>query len=166
MATFLFGLIFILIGIAALLGFSLFRFIFAVIIIAIGVKLLMRGKKDGYGNESKQTPFTENSLNEITFFSPIYKTVKSQNFKSGKIIMIFSGGEIDLREAKTEAKEITIELVAIFGGVKITVPKTWRVSSQGTAIFGGYYNKTEQGIGEVTLNLKGSVVFGSIEITN
>jgi hypothetical protein len=94
------------------------------------------------------------------------KVVKSENFKGGKVTMVFAGGEIDLSNVKTTAKEIDLNITTVFAGAKLIIPKGWKVNTQGTAIFGGYDNKVVPGEGSVTLNLRGSAVFGGIEIVN
>jgi hypothetical protein len=50
--------------------------------------------------------------------------------------------------------------------MKLVIPKDWTVNSKSSAIFGGINDQTEKGEGKVTLNLRGSVVFGGIEIVN
>lgn len=166
MTLFIIGIILVLIGISALLGLYLFKFIFAVVVISLGIKLLSRAGKKKSWNLSKPTSSTEDFINEVLVFSPINKIIKSENLREGKVVMVFAGGQIDLREAKTLQKEINLEFVCIFGGVKIMIPKNWRVNTQGTAIFGGYDKKTEEENTEVVVNLRGSIIFGGIEITN
>ncbi len=80
--------------------------------------------------------------------------------------MIFSGGKIDLSRAETADRDVNLEVVAVFGGGKIIIPKNWKINSQGTAIFGGYDSKAAAGSGEVTLNLKGTAIFGGVEVEN
>jgi predicted membrane protein len=159
------GTILILVGISALFGVSLMKFALAFILIAIGVRILSGRRRHHWDFESA-TATSEDLLNEVAIFSPVNKTVSSNNFKGGKIVMVFSGGKIDLSQAKTSEKNISLEVVAVFGGGKIIIPKNWKVNSQGTAIFGGYNNKVEAGSDEVVLNIKGAAIFGGIEIVN
>lgn len=167
MARIIFGVIVILIGVSVLTGFSLFQFAFSLLLIFIGVRILTGKNRhwDGKWEDAKNIS-NEDFINEVAIFSPINKTVKSENFKGGKVVMVFAGGEIDLSQAKTSHKEIDMEFIAVFGGGKLIIPKDWRVSSRGAAVFGGYNNKTEKGESGVTLNLKGAAVFGGIEIVN
>jgi len=166
------GTILILLGLSALLGISLMKFALAFILIAIGMRVLL-GRNMGRGHhhwdwdfEANTTTTNEDFLNEVVIFSPLNKTVHSDNFRGGKAVMIFAGGKIDLSQVKTSEKNISLEIVAIFGGGKLIIPKNWKVNSQGTAIFGGYNNKVETGGSETVLNLKGAAIFGGIEIVN
>ena len=109
----------------------------------------------------------EDFINEVVIFSPINKSVKSDNFKGGMVKMVFAGGVIDLSQVKTQAKEIDLTVKTVFAGLKLIVPKGWKVNIQGSAVFGGYDNRVQPTEGAVvTLNLKGSTVFGGIEIVN
>jgi uncharacterized protein DUF1707/cell wall-active antibiotic response 4TMS protein YvqF len=54
-----------------------------------------------------------------------------------RIVAVFGGADLDLREASLPGREITISAVAVFGGVSITVPPEMRVIDSGVAIMGG-----------------------------
>jgi predicted membrane protein len=160
------GVFIILLGVSALTGVSLFNFFFAIILIAIGVRIL-NGRRRGGESWDKKVISHEDELNEVAIFSPLEKEIISEHFAGGKVVMIFAGGEIDLRQVKTTAKEIDLEVVAIFGGARIVIPKEWSVNtSKNTAIFGGVSNGAEKGTGDIVLNLKGAAIFGGLEIGN
>jgi len=170
MGRIIIGTLLILWGLSAFLGFDLFRFFFAIVIILIGVRILTGRRQWGgwerWNNGEVVTSTSEDYLNEVVVFSPINKVVKSENFKGGKLSLVFAGGEINLSEVKTTLKEIDLNIVTVFAGAKLIIPKNWKVNTQGTAIFGGYDSKVQPGEGHVTLNLRGSAVFGGIEIIN
>lgn len=158
------GTLLVLWGLSIFLGFSLFKFFFSVAIILFGIKILT-GRRWGNWNNVPVIDINQaDFLNEVVVFGPLYKMVKSENFKGGKVTMVFSGGELDLSQVKTTAKEIDLYLVTVFSGVKIIVPKGWKVNTMGTAIVGGYDNKVTSTDSSVTLNLKGAAVFGGVEI--
>jgi predicted membrane protein len=146
---------------------ALFKFAFALILIVIGIKMVSgKSWQDHYWDLGQGFVSSEDFVNEVVIFSPLLKSIKSENFKGGKIVAIFGGGEVDLSQVKAAEKIVNMEVVAIFGGVKIIVPKGWRANSQGTAIFGGYNSKVEPGDGETVLNIKGAAIFGGVEIVN
>jgi uncharacterized membrane protein len=160
------GVFIILLGISALTGVSFFNFFFAIILIAIGVRILS-GRKRGVGSWDSKVISHEDELNEVAIFSPLEKEIAAEHFKGGKVVLIFAGGEVDLRQAKTAKKVIDLEVVAIFGGARIVIPKEWSVNtSKNTAIFGGVSNAAEKGTGDIVLNLKGAAIFGGLEIGN
>jgi len=159
------GLILILIGLSAFAGVSWFKFGFALILIVIGIAILS-GHRHNWHWDTRAGVSNEEMLNEVAIFSSINKVVQSENFKGGKIVTVFGGGEIDLSHVKTSEKNVNMEFVAVFGGGKLIIPKDWRVNSQGIGIFGGYSSKAVAGEGETTLNIKGAAIFGGVEIVN
>jgi hypothetical protein len=52
--------------------------------------------------------------------------------------MMFGGGEIDLREASFEDRDVTIRCFAILGGMQVTVPPELDVHVSGIGILGGF----------------------------
>jgi hypothetical protein len=52
--------------------------------------------------------------------------------------LFMGGGEIDLREATFEDREVTINIVAIMGGCEITVPEDANVRVTGVGIMGAF----------------------------
>jgi predicted membrane protein len=163
MARIIIGSIIIFMGLSALLGFSLFKMAFAVALVCIGISIIVG--KEHEENPEEERILDEDRLSEVAVFSPFKRKIKSDKFKGGKITLVFSGGEIDLTETKTEEKEITLEVTAVFSGIKIIVPKSWKVNNKGTAILGGYDIKTGRGDDDApTLNIKGTAFFGGVEL--
>ncbi|MCQ4209509.1 DUF1707 SHOCT-like domain-containing protein [Streptomyces longispororuber] len=57
----------------------------------------------------------------------------------------WGGGEIDLREANFEAKEVVVNCVAIMGGMNVVVPPGVEVVVRGIGIMGGF-DHSEEGV--------------------
>jgi hypothetical protein len=107
----------------------------------------------------------ERSIDEVAVFSPLNKAYTTEHFKGGKIVMVFSGGEIDLTHATADGSEIHLEVSSVFSGVRITVPKDWKVVSTANVFLGNVDTTAAQGgDGSVTLHLHGEAVFGEIEV--
>ena len=164
------GIILILIGISALTGIPLFGFFFAVILIAIGVRMISRRSVrgawhcEGYDHGNK-TSSDERSIDEVAVFSALNRSFAAQSFKGGKIVMIFSGGEIDLTQAKAEGEEIHLEVSSVFSGAEIVVPKEWKVRSTANVFLGNVdIHQAQGGDGNVTLVLHGDAIFGEISV--
>lgn len=60
-------------------------------------------------------------------------------------IAFWGGGEIDLRHAHFSAPEVTINCVAIMGGIDITVPSNIGVEVRGAGIMGGFDHIAQTG---------------------
>lgn len=174
------GIILILIGLSALTGISFFNFLFAIILIVIGVRLIVGRSWDGvwdwhwhdhgedhdfHHGHHHATVSDDDWINEVLVFSPLNKSFTSQNLKGGKVTMVFSGGEVDLSRAKTSATEIDLELSSVFSDLKVTVPAGWKVRSAAAAFAGNVDTyRAQGGDGPVTLTIRGQAVFGNIEV--
>jgi hypothetical protein len=85
-----------------------------------------------------------------------------------RILAVFGGAELDLRDAILPGREITIDAVAVFGGVSITVPPEMRVIDTGSAVMGGRDisgDTAESAQPDATvLRITGTCVFGGVEV--
>ncbi len=102
-------------------------------------------------------------------FGGVKKNVLSKNFKGGDIVNVFGGTELNLSQADING-EAVIEMTTIFGGTKLIVPSNWTVKSDAAVIFGGIEDKRpmpamNESSGK-TLILKGTVIFGGVDIKN
>jgi predicted membrane protein len=111
----------------------------------------------------------EDVLDIVTIFGAVKRLVVSKRFRGGEIVTIFAGAEINFVQADIQ-QPVELEVVAIFGGTKLIVPSNWNVRSDAAvAIFGGVEDKrSPHAITDPnkTLIIKGSTVFGGIEIVS
>ena len=168
------------------------RFIIPVFIIVAGVIMILRPNRRYYGNginenfaddlESKIKAKASNwqaygstkgmdsgdYLNIDSVFSGVQRTILSKNFQGGRIACVFGGAEIDLTQADFSGT-VMLKLEAVFGGIKLIVPPHWQVINEIDGVFHGVDDKRRSPAGAYndinkTLVLKGSAVFGGIEI--
>lgn len=159
------GGILIIIGLSFLTNFPIFRYLWPLFIILIGLRILMG--RNHWNSFSNQTVSSENILKRICIFSAINTAIKSNNFQGGEVTAIFGGGEVNLKNTSSKEKVINLNVIAIFGGLKIIVPDNWRVNANGMGIFGGFDNKTILKGKEITLlQIDGTALFGGVEIVN
>lgn len=175
------GLIPLLIGAMFLVdiaipGLQYRHIMYPVLIMAIGAFLLLtpRRKKFSYSAESK-TQFTQmtdmedggDTIMADSIFGGIERNIISKNFKGGKVNSVFGGAEINLMQADIQGT-ISLELNAVFGGIELTVPASWKVITEVSAVMGGVQDKRSMNNDiadtEKVLVLKGAAVFGGIEI--
>lgn len=64
-------------------------------------------------------------------------TRQAFDLRDSTLVAFMGGITIDLSNARPSASEISLECVAIMGGIEIKVPRGWRVDFDGTAILGG-----------------------------
>jgi predicted membrane protein len=112
-------------------------------------------------------------LSEVAVFSGVKRRIEAQNFEGGELSSVFGGIEVDLRRAgiSTDGKVAVLEANAAFGAVELRIPENWRLSMQGTAVFGAYEDKTipprpEPGVETPTLVIKGGTAFGAVIVRN
>jgi len=118
---------------------------------------------------SNQTYTSEDFIDSVSVFSGTHKNVFSKNLKGGDIVAVFGGCDLNLTQADFQGT-VVIDVVAVFGGVKIVVPPSWKVRSEMTAIFGGLEDKTSilpySVESNKTVVLRGFVLFGGVDIKN
>jgi len=111
-------------------------------------------------------------LDSVNVFGGGQYRIGAKNFRGGRILAIFGGFELDLRDADIEGAEAVIEVNALFGGGEIKIPATWHLVVSGAGIFGGYSDETQAPVANPaapnpkTIILKGVAVFGGVSIKN
>lgn len=157
--------------------FDLDRYAFPVAVITVGLFILFRAVVGSRSAESKQRVWGdglvtndeggEDHFDLTTVFGGSKKKVFSKKFKGGETTCIFGGSEIDLTQADIDGT-VVIDVVQIFGGVKLIVPANWELKSDVTAILGGIDDKRNIPQSGLTpgkkLVLTGFVMFGGIDI--
>jgi len=107
-------------------------------------------------------------IDEIAIFGGGQKFIKCDSFKGGNITAVFGGCEIDLTESSMAEGEQVLDVLALFGGIEVKVPKEWNVIIDVTPIFGGFSVKGRRDNEIIdknkTLIIKGVVIFGGGEI--
>jgi predicted membrane protein len=150
----------------------------SLLLIAFGFIALMRVLESGRSHKPAlgfPTEFrapSEHVVHDHAVFAEIKRKMETPDFQGGDILSVFGNIDLDLRRAQIAPlqKSATIEANAVFGGVMIRVPGTWRVNIQGTPVLGGYTDKTTPRTtpeaDTPVLFITGNVVFGSIEIVD
>ena len=94
------------------------------------------------------------------------RRIFSKNFKGGQITSIFGGSDLDLTHADLEGTAV-VDVVSVFGGVKLLVPANWEVRSDITAILGGVDDKRKDPsvlTPTKKIVLTGFCMFGGVDI--
>ncbi|MFY0666376.1 MAG: hypothetical protein JXQ97_17285 [Natronospirillum sp.] len=151
----------LLLGSIGLIQVSVGSLILPILFIGFGLSLLV--KRTGF-NVNK---VSKDELDTVAVFSGVEINNVATHFQGGTVSAVFGGADIDLRQSKLEG-EATIELFIAFGGVELKVPREWQVHVSGIPIFGGLEDKTikPEAVDAPRLNIKGTCVFGGVEIAN
>lgn len=158
------------------IGFMMFRWVdlWPIALIGAGIMFLYGAIKGrGCSNrEFRTTPSDPNAtLNEVAVFAGVEKRVSGADFRGGEVKCIFGGVQLDLRHAQIQGDSAVIGANIMFGALELRVPETWRVISYVQGVFGGYSEDRNpvlpdptSGIAQKTLILRGSCVFGAVEL--
>ena len=151
-------------------GFPQFQFfrIWPFALIALGLYVVWSTVQERQAG----TVSSDAQLDSVNVFGGGQYRIGAKNFRGGRILAIFGGFELDLRDADIEGAEAVIEVNALFGGGEIKIPETWHLVVSGAGIFGGYGDETRAPVANPaapnpkTLILKGVAVFGGVSIKN
>jgi hypothetical protein len=168
------GLLFTAWGVLSFIGgfvhIDMGAWIFPLIVIALGIRILFKNDSvvsegEVIGTAAKGTT-NQDYINESVVFGSLEKQYTSQEFKGGKIDCVFGGIKVDLRGIKP-VKDAVLEVNAIFGGGEILVSDDIRVEANGTGVFGGWTNQfSTANTTKPVLKIKGTAVFGGVEVKN
>lgn len=87
--------------------------------------------------------------------------------KQATITTWYGGGTVDLRNATLDPSGANLTIRALFGGLRLVIPETWRVDLRARAVFGGITDIRESasvGPEGPTLTIDGFAVFGGVAI--
>ena len=149
------------------LGFDVSQF-WPVGLMLIGVLIITRGlfnrPRRGHRHE-RGNEF----VSAVAFMSGVKKSSNAQTFRGGDLTAVMGGVEIDLRQASMEpGSEVTLDTLALWGGIEIRVPEDWEVRTPGFAIMGGFVDESRppsEPTGKRLL-VGGMALMGGVEIKN
>jgi predicted membrane protein len=160
--------------------FTFRKYMWPVALIMIGGFFILRPRRHWQGADGEKKNLAgadpviepgkttaDDFVDSTSIFGGAKKNIISKNFKGGDLVNIFGGTELDLTQSDFTGTAV-IEFTTIFGGTTLIIPSNWAVKSEVVTIFGGMEDKRKmQTVTEnrdKTLILKGTVIFGGIDI--
>ncbi len=148
-----------------------------IVVILAGIFFMISNRRKRQSMENQSTYSTStadtpvemhksDAIDVAAVFGAVKRLVVSKNFQGGEAVAVFGGVELNLIQSDIQ-HPIELETVAVFGGVKLIIPSNWTVRSEAVAIFGGVEDKRDPNVipdPNKTIILKGSTIFGGIEI--
>ena len=112
----------------------------------------------------------ENFVSTSAIFSGSKRRITQQDFKGAELTVIFGGFDLDLRQTTVAAGQVRVDVFVLFGAAELRVPPDWAVTMKGSAIMGGFEDKTLPVTGEggprVHLVITGLVLMAGMTVTN
>ncbi|MBN2166359.1 MAG: hypothetical protein JW717_08800 [Marinilabiliaceae bacterium] len=137
-----------------------------IILIFFGLGIVFRRKR--FEPKIVKEVTNEDLLDEVAIFGGRVTKIESKDFKGGRVTCVFGGCELHLENAEMSVEGAILDISAIFGGLKLVVPRDWNVKVEVVSIFGGFSDKRlfATDLNNKTLVIKGSCVFGGGELSN
>jgi predicted membrane protein len=148
---------------------NFWQLLLAVLFILAGVFMILR-RKSSYRCGSEYKTSDLDSIDEVAVFGGGDRTIVTNNFKGGRILAVFGGSNFNLIRSKLAPGKNYLDLMIVFGGMKLVIPEDWNVKIEAVPIFGGFTDKhrvttpTNQTEDNPVLIIKGLVIFGGGEI--
>lgn len=154
------------------LGYARFSFhaLWPLVLIGVGLTLVWRTLEGSPGESSGPIP-DANLINQFAAFGGGELKSDAQDFRGGEVLTIMGGYQVDLRKAAIVRSPAVLHANAMFGGIEIRVPRSWRVLLDGLPLLGGYTDETEHpeatsGTQVPELIVKGFASFGGVVVKN
>lgn len=176
-----------------MLALSLKPYLVPVILVAAGLIIILRPKKNNrflgghgqekwerkwerrhyrYSNEAYEKatagadPLSDDLININCVLSGVQRTVISKTFKGGRISCVLGGAEIDFTKADIQGTAV-LQLHQILGGITLIVPSNWAVRNNISGVLHGVEDERRGAVQEdpgKVLLLQGSAVLAGVEI--
>ena len=145
--------------------------IIPIFLIILGIYIIMKKRKAGTESvfSSDTSKMNKDKIDDVSIFGGGTKIISSYNFQGGNITAIFGGSEINFMNCQLAEGDNVLDVLCIFGGTTIIVPKEWNVVINVTSVLGGFSNKAIRNPSVVidqsrTLHIKGLAMFGGGEV--
>lgn len=116
--------------------------------------------------QSNADPDTQD-LDLVSIFEGHQLASHADPLYGGRIMTMFGGVMLDMREATPAPTGVYIDVFVVMGGVSLVVPEGWRVVYTGNTIVGGYSDETRT-TAETdvpTVNVSGTILMGGLRAT-
>lgn len=149
---------------------NFWQLFFAFLFILAGIFMIFRRKGHYECRRSDRTTSDLDSIDEVAVFGGGDRTIVTENFKGGKVLAIFGGSNFNLIRSKLSPGKNYLDILIVFGGMKLVVPEDWNIKIEAVSIFGGFTDKhrvstpVSHSEGNPELIIKGLVIFGGGEI--
>lgn len=139
-------------------------FLWPLAVIAVGALLVWRALRTPWA--ARAGADDGGTFRALAVLGGLERRISSRAFRGGEATAVLGSCEIDLRRAAIAGEEAVIEVFALLGGVKLTVPDGWEVEVRGTPLLGAFEDRTRPPAGAPAprLIVQGVVVLAGVEV--
>ena len=115
------------------------------------------------------TDVDDDRFDLVAAFGGLDRRATSKTFTGGSVTAVFGGGELDLRDTAVPVRPARVNVVALFGGVDVIVPRDWNVRLDVVPVFGAAEDdrpRREAEHDEVDLVVTGFCAFGGVTVND
>ena len=108
-------------------------------------------------------------VSEFAFMAGMKRRVRVADFRGGFVTAVMGGVELDLRQSRILASPVTLDVVALWGGMELKVPTDWKVEGHVVPFMGGFEDKSQSlGASDASprLVVRGYSVMGIVIVSN
>jgi len=171
------GVVLIGVGVLMILGrlgllYISWAMVWPLLLIALGGLILFRTL--GPGRTPRPLPadgidgaaLPDKVVDVVAILGGVERRITTPDFLGGEITAVLGGCALDLRESSI-LKEAVLNVFTIWGGINIKVPPDWTVVWAGTALMGGFSEKTASASDSgKRLVIRGYAIMGGVEVRN
>ncbi len=146
-----------------------------ILLVIFGFSIILNGvfkkhkKNDCEFEEVKINSDNETYIDESSILNAKKLDISGSSFKGGKLTVLMGGMEIYLDNVSAN-QQINLDCSVIMGGIQLHVPNDIKANLLITPIFGGVDDKRKKFVNTDSVNkvltIKGTLIFGGIEIKN
>ena len=150
-----------------------FQDILPMLLVLVGLRVVLRSF--GIGGRRRTEDRDGDAVHRVRAFallSGVKRQVESQALEGGDLTALLGACEVDFRGSVLAGGKAEVDVLAMWGGVDITVPEDWDVSLEVMPVMGGVEDKTTSssrgpvraGAERPHLAVKGFVLMGGVEV--
>ncbi|HEY0143269.1 MAG TPA: DUF5668 domain-containing protein [Thermoanaerobaculia bacterium] len=137
------------------------------LIAGLGVKLVLDALRRRSAPVVAATDDHDSVVNSFAMMASVQRRSLSTDFRGGDANAIMGGVELDLRGADIGAgKQAVLDTFALWGGIEIRVPQTWRVVNEVFPLMGGFEDVTVAPQSGPVLIVRGTAIMGGVKVKN
>lgn len=163
-----FGVVLLLGGTALLLDnldlieISDWWFLWPLVVMGAGALLVWRALR----SPSPPVIGSDGAFRAMAVLGGVERRIASRAFVGGEATAVLGSCELDLLRARMAGEQAVIDVFALLGGIKLTVPDGWEVEIAGTPLLGAFEDRTRPApaSGAPRLIVRGAVILAGVEI--